>query len=48
VIGEFTGSYCVNPLAENALIPIWVTNFVISDYGTGAVMLAPYFSQEKD
>lgn len=47
-VGEFTGSYCVNPLNENILIPIWVTNFVISDYGTGAVMIAPYFSQEKD
>ncbi|CAJ0912834.1 11076_t:CDS:2 [Entrophospora sp. SA101] len=29
-------------------IPIWITNFVISDYGTGAVMIAPYFSQETE
>jgi leucyl-tRNA synthetase len=48
IIGEFTGSYCVNPFDENTLIPIWVTNFVISDYGTGAVMIAPYFSNESD
>lgn len=46
IIGEFTGSYCVNPLDNGVLIPIWVTSFVISDYGTGAVMIAPYFSHE--
>ncbi|CAI2186298.1 1271_t:CDS:2 [Funneliformis geosporum] len=35
VIGEFTGSYCLNPL-NNEKIPVWITNFVVSDYGTGA------------
>ncbi|CAI2174589.1 13954_t:CDS:2 [Funneliformis geosporum] len=45
VVGEFTGSYCLNPL-NNEKIPVWITNF-ISDYGTGAVMIAPYFSDEQ-
>ena len=45
IAGEFTGNYCLNPL-NNEKIPIWITNFVISDYGTGAVMIAPYFSDE--
>ncbi|CAI2195044.1 2234_t:CDS:2, partial [Funneliformis geosporum] len=36
--GEFTGSYCQNPLTGGKL-PIWITNFVINEYGTGAVMI---------
>jgi len=47
VIGEFIGSYCLNPLIGEK-VPIWITNFVISDYGTGAVMIAPFFDREKD
>ncbi|KLL02404.1 MAG: leucyl-tRNA synthetase [Mycoplasmataceae bacterium RC_NB112A] len=43
----FTGSYCINPITKEE-IPIWVTNFVVSDYGTGAVMISPYFSSEKE
>ena len=38
IYGEFTGSYCQHPLT-NEKLPIWVTNFVINEYGTGAVMI---------
>ena len=40
VSGVFTGSYAVNPLTgEN--IPIWVSDYVLSGYGTGAIMAVP-------
>ncbi len=43
-IGIFTGSYCVNPLnGEN--IPIFLANFVLMGYGTGAVMAVPAHDQ---
>jgi len=38
--GVFTGRYCVNPLT-NEQIPIYVANFVLFEYGTGAVMAVP-------
>ncbi|HEY9179580.1 MAG TPA: leucine--tRNA ligase, partial [Candidatus Baltobacteraceae bacterium] len=38
--GVFTGAYAVNPLS-NERIPIWVTNYVLAEYGTGAVMGVP-------
>ena len=38
--GEFTGAYAVNP-ATNALIPIWVADYVLMEYGTGAIMAVP-------
>ncbi|HEX2977498.1 MAG TPA: leucine--tRNA ligase [Candidatus Babeliales bacterium] len=38
--GFFTGSYAINPI-NNQEIPIWVTNYVLSGYGTGAVMGVP-------
>ncbi|HKU67597.1 MAG TPA: leucine--tRNA ligase [Candidatus Baltobacteraceae bacterium] len=38
--GIFTGAYAVNPLS-NERIPIWVTNYVLAEYGTGAVMGVP-------
>ncbi|CAI2196797.1 7360_t:CDS:2, partial [Funneliformis geosporum] len=38
ICGEFTGSYCQHPLT-NEKLPIWVTNFVVDEYGTGAVMI---------
>ncbi len=38
--GVFTGRYCINPL-DNAKIPIYVANFVLAEYGTGAVMAVP-------
>jgi len=38
--GVFTGAYAVNPLS-NERIPIWITNYVLAEYGTGAVMAVP-------
>src|SRR5262249_18505832 len=38
--GFFTGRYAVNPF-NGEKIPIWVGNFVLMDYGTGALMAVP-------
>jgi leucyl-tRNA synthetase len=38
--GLFTGAYAINPLSHER-IPIWVTNYVLAEYGTGAVMGVP-------
>ncbi|AHG89960.1 leucyl-tRNA synthetase class Ia [Gemmatirosa kalamazoonensis] len=38
--GVFTGAYAHNP-ATNALIPVWVADYVLMDYGTGAIMAVP-------
>ena len=42
--GVFTGSYCVNPL-NGEKIPVFLANFVLMDYGTGAVMAVPAHDQ---
>jgi len=42
--GVFTGSYCSNPLT-GARMPIFLANFVLMDYGTGAVMAVPTHDQ---
>ena len=42
--GIFTGSYCVNPFTEEK-VPIYVANFVLMEYGTGAVMAVPAHDQ---
>ncbi len=42
--GVFTGSYCINPLTGNE-IPVFLANFVLMDYGTGAVMAVPAHDQ---
>jgi len=38
--GVFTGAYARNPLS-NERVPIWITNYVLAEYGTGAVMGVP-------
>ncbi len=38
--GIFTGVYCVNPV-NGRKVPIWITNYVLFEYGTGAVMGVP-------
>lgn len=38
--GVFTGSYAINPLTKR-LIPIWLSDYVLADYGTGAIMCVP-------
>jgi leucyl-tRNA synthetase len=43
-IGIFTGRYAINPLTGNR-IPIWVANFVLIEYGTGAIMAVPAHDQ---
>lgn len=38
--GMFIGRYAINPI-NGRKIPIWIANYVLSDYGTGAVMAVP-------
>ncbi|MCH5214532.1 MAG: leucine--tRNA ligase [Muribaculaceae bacterium] len=40
VSGVFTGSYAINPLTGKE-IPIWVSDYVLAGYGTGAIMAVP-------
>lgn len=38
--GVFTGAYAINPL-NNKKTPIWLSDYVLADYGTGAIMCVP-------
>ncbi len=38
--GAFTGRYVVNPI-NSEKVPVWVADYVVADYGTGAVMAVP-------
>ena len=38
--GVFTGSYAINPL-NGKEVPIWLSDYVLADYGTGAIMCVP-------
>lgn len=40
VTGVFSGSYAINPL-NNKKIPIWISDYVLAGYGTGAIMAVP-------
>ncbi|MCZ4693768.1 leucine--tRNA ligase [Ancylomarina euxinus] len=40
VSGEFTGSYAIHPFSGEA-IPVWVSDYVLAGYGTGAIMAVP-------
>jgi leucyl-tRNA synthetase len=40
VSGAFTGSYALNPL-NGAKVPVWIADYVLAGYGTGAVMAVP-------
>ena len=42
--GVFTGSYAINPV-NNKKIPIWISDYVLSTYGTGAIMAVPAHDQ---
>jgi leucyl-tRNA synthetase len=43
-LGLFTGKYCINPM-NNEKIPIYIANFVLMEYGTGAIMSVPAHDQ---
>lgn len=40
VTGAFTGSYCTNPFTKKR-VPIYISEYVLKDYGTGAIMAVP-------
>lgn len=42
--GVFTGSYALDPLGGRK-IPIWISDYVLADYGTGAIMCVPAHDQ---
>lgn len=42
--GVFTGSYAINPVNGNR-IPIWIADYVLADYGEGAIMAVPAHDQ---
>ena len=42
--GVFTGSYAINPV-NNKKIPIWISDYVLSTYGTGCIMAVPAHDQ---
>lgn len=42
--GVFTGRYCINPL-NGKEVPIFIANYVLMDYGTGAIMAVPAHDQ---
>jgi len=42
--GVFSGRYCINPFNGDR-VQIWITNYVLMDYGTGAVMAVPAHDQ---
>lgn len=43
-LGMFTGSYAIHPLTGER-VPIWIANYVLYEYGTGAVMAVPQGDQ---
>ena len=42
--GAFTGSYAINPFSKK-LMPIWISDYVLMTYGTGAIMAVPAHDQ---
>ena len=42
--GVFTGRYVINPV-NNEKIPVWVANYILMEYGTGAIMAVPAHDQ---
>ncbi|MCC5816127.1 MAG: leucine--tRNA ligase, partial [Leptospira sp.] len=43
--GIFTGSYCLNPANPSQKIPIYISDYVLATYGTGAIMAVPAHDQ---
>ncbi|TSA30070.1 MAG: leucine--tRNA ligase [Bacteroidetes bacterium] len=44
ISGEFTGGYCLNPF-NGVPIPVWVADYVLAGYGSGAIMAVPGHDQ---
>jgi len=42
--GVFTGAYAINPVNDE-LVPIWIADYVLTGYGTGAIMAVPAHDQ---
>ncbi len=42
--GVFSGSYAINPLSQDK-IPVWIADYVLMEYGTGAIMAVPGHDQ---
>jgi len=42
--GVFTGAYAINPV-NNEILPIWIADYVLMEYGTGAIMAVPTHDQ---
>jgi leucyl-tRNA synthetase len=42
--GVFTGAYCLNPATQDP-IPVWIADYVLIEYGTGAIMAVPGHDQ---
>jgi len=42
--GVFTGSYAINPV-NNEEVPVWIADYVLMEYGTGAIMAVPTHDQ---
>jgi len=42
--GVFTGSFAINPV-NNELVPIWIADYILMEYGTGAIMAVPTHDQ---
>jgi leucyl-tRNA synthetase len=42
--GVFTGAYCLNPATDEP-IPVWIADYVLMEYGTGAIMAVPGHDQ---
>lgn len=41
ITGAFTGAYAINPFDKTKKIPIWISEYVLAGYGTGAIMAVP-------
>lgn len=42
--GQFTGAYAIHPMTQKP-VPIWISDYVLNDYGTGAIMAVPAHDQ---
>ena len=41
ISGVFTGAYAINPFDKSKKIPVWISEYVLAGYGTGAIMAVP-------